>query len=94
MTSASWGILVGIAGGSASGKTLVARRIHEALAPRVQKFEFQYRDGDDWKTLFTGTELSANFKRSFEPVTARAVRLNILDATEGPTISEITLSEK
>ena len=71
-----------------------AVRISEALAPRVQRFEFQYRDGADWKTLFTGTELGANFKRSFEPVTARAVRLNILDATEGPTISEIKVSEK
>lgn len=30
-----------------------------------------------------------NFKRNFEPVTARAVRLNILDATEGSTIWEI-----
>ncbi len=66
-------------------------RINEALAPRVQKFEFQYREGDDWKTLFTGMELGANFKRSFEPVTARAVRLNILDATDGPTIAEIKL---
>ena len=70
-------------------KNVSSVRINEAIAPRVQKFEFQYRDGNDWKTLFTGTELGASFKRSFEPVTARAVRLNILDATEGPTIAEI-----
>jgi len=71
-----------------------AVRINEALAPRVQKFEFQYRDDGDWRTLFAGSELGANFKRSFDPVTARAVRLNILDATEGPTIWEIKVSEK
>ena len=69
-------------------------RISEAFAPRVQKFEFQYRDGSDWQTLFAGTDLGANFKRTFEPVTARAVRLNILEATEGPTIWEIKISER
>ncbi len=71
-----------------------AVRISEALAPRVQNFEFQYRDGPDWQTLFAGTKLGADFKRTFEPVTARAVRLNILDATEGPTMWEITVSEQ
>ncbi len=70
-----------------------AVRINEAFAPRVQKFEFQYRDGGDWQTLFAGTRLGASFKRDFDPVTAGAVRLNILDATEGPTIWEIKVSE-
>ncbi len=71
-----------------------AARIQEAYAPRVRKFEFQYRKADGWKTLFTGTALGEKFKQSFEPVTAAAVRLNILDATEGPTISEIKVAEK
>ena len=31
--------------------------ISEAYAPRVQKFEFQYRDGGDAKTIFSGTTL-------------------------------------
>jgi hypothetical protein len=60
----------------------------------VQKFEFQYRNGGEWKTLFSGTEIGAAFSRSFAPVTAAEVRLNILDATEGPTIWEIELSQK
>ena len=59
---------------------------------RVTKFEFQYRDGDDWKTIFSGTKIGTNFKKSFPPVTAREFRLNILDATEGPTLSEIELT--
>ena len=71
-----------------------AVHINEALAPRVQKFEFQFRQGTEWKTLFAGTELGADFKRRFEPVTASAVRLNVLDASEGPTIWEIQGSEK
>jgi len=68
-------------------------RINEAFAPRVQRFEFQYRAEGDWQTLFAGTELGASFKRDFDPVTACAVRLNILDATEGPTIWDVKVSE-
>ena len=69
-------------------------RISEAFAGRVQKFEFQYRDGGDWKTLFSGTTLGQNFNQEFEAVTAKEFRLNILDATQGPTINEIELVPK
>jgi hypothetical protein len=55
----------------------------------MQKFEFQYRDEDNWKNIFTGTTLGDNFQKSFQPVTAHEFRLNILDASEGPTINEI-----
>jgi alpha-L-fucosidase len=66
--------------------------ISEAYANRVQKFEFQYRDHDDWKTVFAGTTLGEAYSQSFAAVTAREFRLNILDATQGPTISEIRLT--
>lgn len=69
-------------------------RIREAYPNRVQRFEFQCRAGSGWQTLFTGTTLGDNFEQSFAPVTAREFRLNILGATEGPTISEIELSNK
>ncbi len=71
-------------------------RIAEAApyAGRVKKFDFQYRQGGEWKTIFTGTTLGEKFQRRFEPVTAREFRLNIQDATEGPTIAEIELVEK
>jgi len=72
-------------------RTIQRVKIHEALPGRVQKFEFQYRDGDAWKTIFSGTTLSENFEQQFAPVTAREFRLNILEATDGPTISEIEL---
>jgi alpha-L-fucosidase len=68
-------------------------RISEAYAGRVQKFEFQYRDGNDWKTIFTGTTLGVDFQKAFAPVTAQEFRLNILDATQGPTINEIQLEK-
>ncbi len=66
-------------------------RISEAFPNRVQQFEFQCRNGNDWKTLFTGTTLGDDFQQSFSAVTAQEFRLNILDANQGPTISEIEL---
>jgi alpha-L-fucosidase len=58
---------------------------------RIQKFELQYKEGADWKTIFTGTTVGSDFKKTFPAVTASVVRLNILDATEGPTIDEFEL---
>ena len=75
-------------------RTIRRLRINEAYAGRVQQFEFQYRDGDTWKTILTGQKVGADFERPFPPVTAREFRLNILQATDGPTINEIELLEK
>ena len=58
---------------------------------RTRKFELQYKDGADWKTFARGTRIRANYSTTFEPVKARYVRLNILDAIEGPSISEFHL---
>jgi alpha-L-fucosidase len=69
-------------------------RISEAYPNRVQKFEFQYRDRDDWRTIFTGTFIGDDFEKSFNSVTASEFRLNILDATDAPTINEIELLER
>ena len=75
----------------AKARTVGRLHVLEAYPNRVQKFELQYRDGDEWKTIFAGTTLGADYLKSFAPVTARAFRLNILEATEGPTISEMEL---
>ncbi|NQT04277.1 MAG: alpha-L-fucosidase [Planctomycetes bacterium] len=58
---------------------------------RVQEFELQCRDGNRWKTFARGTKLGHDYSKQFEPVTARYVRLNILKATDGPTICEFQL---
>jgi alpha-L-fucosidase len=58
---------------------------------RVRRFELQYKDGDTWKTFLQGARIGDEFSRSFDPVTAQHVRLNILDATDGPTIWEFQL---
>jgi alpha-L-fucosidase len=58
---------------------------------RIRKFELQVREGDAWKTVLEGTEVGRGFAKEFAPVTAQRVRLNILEATEGPTIWEFSV---
>lgn len=74
-------------------KTLEGVTIEEEFPGRVEKFELQYKDGAEWKAFFTGTKLG-HFRQKFPPVVAQYVRLNILQANEGPTISEIQWIEK
>lgn len=78
----------------ASETTFSGIAIEEALAghsSRVKKFELQKKSGDTWTTFHRGRRLGAHFKATFAPVTTSAIRLNILNASEGPTISEIFL---
>jgi len=65
-------------------------KINEAY-DRVQEFELQYRDNEQWKTFARGKKIGSDYSVQFKPVTARLVRLNILKATEGPTIWEFQL---
>ena len=65
--------------------------IREAYADRVRQFELQVREGEGWRTVARGTTLGDEREVKFPPVAARAVRLNILKATEGPTIWEFHL---
>lgn len=55
---------------------------------RIRKFELQYKDNSEWKTFIRGTRIRDNYSTRFEPLAAQYVRLNILDAIEGPTIYE------
>jgi alpha-L-fucosidase len=66
-------------------------RIQEAYAGRVRKFELQVREGSGWRTILAGTGLGGDYQQRFAPVTARQVRLMVLEAGEGPTIAEIEL---
>ncbi len=58
---------------------------------RVQQFELQYRQGREWKNFARGGKIGNELSLTFEPVTARLVRLNLLRATEGPTLWEFQL---
>jgi alpha-L-fucosidase len=67
--------------------------IDESDWNRVKTFELQYKTAGEWKTAYKGTTIGAGKKINFDPVTARHIRLNITDATEGPTIWEFQLFE-
>ena len=58
---------------------------------RVRKFELQARQGDDWKTFHRGTSIGEDHRVKFVSVTARHVRLNLLETTDGPSIWEFQL---
>jgi alpha-L-fucosidase len=70
--------------------TIEAAFLSEAF-DRVQAFELQSRRDDAWKTFFKGTKIGRERSLKFSPVTARSFRLNILEATEGPTLWEFQL---
>ena len=67
--------------------------ISEAYPNRVQEFQFQYRQGNEWKTIFSGKTLGDAYEKHFTPVTAQDFRLNVPKASTGPTIKEIELLE-
>lgn len=58
---------------------------------RVRRFELQALRGDAWETFHRGTTLGENFEARFTPVTARHVRLNLLETTDGPSLWEFQL---
>lgn len=61
---------------------------------RVRELEIQYKEGDEWKTAVRGNRIGPKVTLTFEPVTARHVRLFIRSATGYPEIAEFHLFEK
>lgn len=58
---------------------------------RIQSFQLQYLDGESWKTFYEGKTVGPDWSTPVAPVTAQRFRLNILRATDGPTIWEFQL---
>ena len=67
------------------------RAVISEAASSVQGFELQTRDGDTWKTVYSGKTIGSSLEARFPTVTARHVRLHILDAAKAPSISEFQL---
>jgi alpha-L-fucosidase len=67
------------------------RALIDEWEPRIRSFELQAQDGKEWKTFRKGTTAGHKFEVKFDPVTAQHIRLNILDATNGPTLNEFQL---
>ncbi|MEE8450530.1 MAG: alpha-L-fucosidase [Thermoguttaceae bacterium] len=58
---------------------------------RVRKFALEAQRDDVWETFHEGTTIGENLSVEFPPTTARHVRLNLLETTEGPSIWEFQL---
>jgi alpha-L-fucosidase len=72
----------------------IGRAVIEQAFPelkRVRKFAIEYWLDGQWKPCYRGENLGAALDVSFRPVTARRVRLNVTEATDGPTIWEFQL---
>ncbi len=69
--------------------TFDAILMDEAFGSRIQEFELQYKDAGTWKTFYRGTTVGRNWAAKFDPVTASEFRLDILKATDGPTLRDI-----
>jgi len=71
-------------------RRVVVRQAYPELR-RVRKFAVEcWKDGG-WTAIRRGEEMGATYSASFDPVTARRVRLDITEATDGPTIWEFQL---
>ncbi|HBO43725.1 MAG TPA: hypothetical protein DD670_07290, partial [Planctomycetaceae bacterium] len=58
---------------------------------RIRAFGIEYLHEGEWKPAYEGRRIGAELEVSFPPVTARHVRLNVVEATDGPTISVFEL---
>jgi alpha-L-fucosidase len=66
--------------------------IDEGIWARVLQFEVQTKEGDAWQTVATGSTIGADKEIILAaPTEGRIFRLNILDATDGPTIQDFQL---
>ena len=61
---------------------------------RARSWRIEYLDGATWKTAYTGTLIGSYLAVNFPAVTAQRVRLNYLQATNGPTVWEFQLFNK
>jgi alpha-L-fucosidase len=71
-------------------KSFNAILIEEGWA-RIRRFELQIKDNDNWRTILDGKEIGPYFYRQIPPTSAQHIRLNVLDATDVPTIWEFQL---
>jgi alpha-L-fucosidase len=58
---------------------------------RIRKFELQAKQGDQWQTFHRGTTIGEDFSLKFAPVTARYVRVHVLETTINPLLGEFLL---
>ncbi len=73
----------------AIGRCLIEQAYPELQ--RVRKFAVEVWHDGKWQPCYRGENLGATLEATFPPITAQRVRLNITEATDGPTIWEFEL---
>lgn len=87
-TKSAW-LEVDLGGPQVIGRVVIRQAYPELH--RVRTFAIEsWRDGA-WRPFYQGKDLGATLEVAFEPVTAQRVRLNITEATGGPTLWEFEL---
>lgn len=62
-----------------------------SIGQRIEKFSFEYWDGQAWKQAASGTTVGYKRLLRFEPVSASKVRLRIAESRLNPTLAEFGL---
>lgn len=57
----------------------------------VKNFKFEYKDGEEWKTVFEDKTIGAGYFKSFKPVVAQEFRINILETSKTPQLKQVQL---
>ena len=57
----------------------------------VKHFRLEYKEGNDWKTVFEDNTIGAGYFKAFKPVVAQEFRINILETTKTPQLKEVQL---
>ncbi len=68
-----------------------AVHIRESCGSRVQSFAIEYLKDKQWVACYKGKTIGEDFHAKFPPVKGLEFRLNITEATEGPTLWEFQL---
>jgi alpha-L-fucosidase len=58
---------------------------------RIRRFELQAKRDGQWETIHRGTTIGEDFSIGFAPVSARYVRLQVLETTINPLVGEVQL---
>lgn len=57
----------------------------------VKDFKLEYKDGEEWETVFEDKTIGAGYFKSFKPVVAKEFRINILESSKTPQLKEVQL---
>ena len=68
-----------------------ALRLSDAPYGRTRKFDVEVEVGNGWKRVATGATIGADLRVDFDSATTRRVRLNIREATDTPTLANLTV---